>query len=74
MVACEGPAGPIRSVHAGRKAHDQEPWVGIAESGHRRGVIVGVRSTHLFSQPGEARAQTACRIKARVALSQDAHL
>jgi hypothetical protein len=38
-VPCEHPPRPIRAVRPGREADQQEPGVGISESGNRKSPI-----------------------------------
>jgi hypothetical protein len=56
MVAGEGPPGAIGTMHAGRKADNQQPSLRIAKRQHRTGVIVRLAATHLGEESRQARA------------------
>ncbi len=62
-IAGEGPSATVGAVHAGREPDDQQFGCGVAEGGHRAGMVIGVAGAHLIEKRGETRTGSAVRVK-----------
>ncbi len=55
IIACKRAAGAIGAVHAGRKADNQKPGIGITETGHGRVEPVGMFGAQFIAERGKTR-------------------